>query len=126
MKTIVLAVLLLLVSVSIQAQSATSPAALELKDIHGKRLNLSDYKGKVVLVNFWATWCAPCRTEIPDLIKLQRTYRNKGLQIIGITYPPEKRYEVRRFMRRYTESTIPSRWVRRKQRRSLLRVRRCR
>jgi thiol-disulfide isomerase/thioredoxin len=61
---------------------------------------LSDYKGKVVLINFWATWCPPCRQEIPDLIKIQRQYRNKGLQIVGITYPPEQLSEVRRFARK--------------------------
>jgi cytochrome c biogenesis protein CcmG, thiol:disulfide interchange protein DsbE len=76
------------------------PAQLTLKDIHGRYIRLSDYRGKVVLVNFWATWCPPCRVEIPDLIKLQRDYRNRGLQVIGVTYPPQKLAEVRRFVRR--------------------------
>lgn len=73
---------------------------LTIKDIHGRRIRLSDYRGKVVLVNFWATWCPPCRKEIPDLIKLQRDYRSRGLQVIGVTYPPQKLAEVRRFVRR--------------------------
>ena len=73
---------------------------LTLKDIQGRYIRLSDYRGKVVLINFWATWCPPCRTEIPDLIRLQRDYRSRGLQVIGVTYPPQKLAEVRRFVRR--------------------------
>ena len=72
---------------------------LTLKDINGRQLRLSDYKGKVVLINFWATWCPPCRTEIPDLVKKQQEYRKQGLEIIGITYPPQKLSQVRRFVR---------------------------
>ena len=83
---------------SVSAQS--SQPDLALKDIHGRSFKLSDFKGKVVLLNFWATWCPPCRKEIPQLIKLQREYRKAGLQIIGITYPPEKLSAVRAFARR--------------------------
>ena len=60
---------------------------------------MRDYQGKVVLINFWATWCPPCRAEMPDLVRLQRVHANEGLQIIGITYPPEKTARVRRFAR---------------------------
>ena len=76
------------------------PAQLTVKDIQGRYIRLSDYRGKVVLINFWATWCPPCRKEIPDLIRLQREYRNRGLQVLGVTYPPQKLAEVRRFVRR--------------------------
>ena len=100
MRKIILTALLLLPSVSVVAQSSSPPASLRLKDIHGRWLSLSNYKGKVVLINFWATWCPPCRQEIPDLIKMQRQYQSKGLQIIGITYPPQKLSEVRGFARK--------------------------
>jgi thiol-disulfide isomerase/thioredoxin len=99
MRAILLMTLVVVCSVSAGAQSSQPEAALALKDIHGRPLNLKDYRGKVVLLNFWATWCQPCRTEIPDLVKKQRQYRG-GLQIIGITYPPEKTSEVRRFVRK--------------------------
>ena len=72
----------------------------ELKDINGSTVRLSAYRGKVVLINFWATWCPPCRAEMPDLVRLQREYATQGLQIIGITYPPQNKTEVRRFASR--------------------------
>lgn len=68
-----------------------------LKDVNGRTVQLSDYRGKVVLINFWATWCPPCRAEMPDLVRLQREHAKDGLQIIGITYPPERKGRVRRF-----------------------------
>jgi thiol-disulfide isomerase/thioredoxin len=79
---------------------APRPApTINLKTIDGQIFSLEDYKGKIVLLNFWATWCPPCRQEIPDLIKYQRTYRRQ-LQVIGVTYPPETGSQVRRFARR--------------------------
>ena len=80
------------------AQSQHRVQELNLKDLNGRPIRLSDYRGRVVLLNFWATWCAPCRTEIPDLIKIQKKYRNRGLRVIGITYPPQTSAEVRRFV----------------------------
>jgi lysophospholipase L1-like esterase/peroxiredoxin len=74
--------------------------SLTLKSIDGRTVRPSDYRGKVVLINFWATWCPPCRAEMPALVKLQREYGKDGLQIIGVTYPPEQRARVRRFTRR--------------------------
>src|SRR6476469_5652440 len=100
MKKIILTISIVLLSTSVRVQSSESAPRLSLRDVRGRALNLSDYRGRVVLINFWATWCPPCRTEIPDLIKMQSEYRQQGLRIIGVTYPPEKISNVRRFMRR--------------------------
>jgi thiol-disulfide isomerase/thioredoxin len=97
-KRVVLVVLLFALPVIAAGQSNNTPA-LVLKDLRGRTVRISDYKGKVVLLNFWATWCPPCRAEMPDLIKWQREFRGRGLQVIGITYPPTELREVRRFIR---------------------------
>jgi peroxiredoxin len=55
-----------------------------LKDMNGADVRLADYKGKVVLLNFWGTWCPPCRAEIPDLIEVANTYKDRGLVVLGI------------------------------------------
>jgi cytochrome c biogenesis protein CcmG/thiol:disulfide interchange protein DsbE len=56
-----------------------------LQDINGHSLDLASYRGKVVLLNFWATWCTPCGAEIPIFVQWQDNYRPQGLQIIGIS-----------------------------------------
>jgi peroxiredoxin len=55
-----------------------------LTDIDGRPVSLSDYRGKVVILDFWAPWCPPCKREIPDLVSLQNQYASTGLQVIGI------------------------------------------
>ncbi|MGB8600512.1 MAG: TlpA disulfide reductase family protein [Burkholderiales bacterium] len=58
--------------------------AFELKDSKGQTTKLSDYKGKWVLVNFWATWCGPCLEEIPELIDLHKAHKDKDLVVLGV------------------------------------------
>lgn len=99
-RAIVFVVLLTALPTLVSGQGSSNAPALELKDVRGRNLRLSDYKGKVVLLNFWATWCPPCRAEMPALIKMQREYQSKGLQVIGVTYPPQTILEVRRFIRK--------------------------
>lgn len=55
-----------------------------LLDMQGVRRKLSDFRGKVVLLNFWATWCAPCRSEIPALNRVHRDYQSRGLAVVGV------------------------------------------
>src|SRR5580704_18781688 len=65
-------------------------AALVLKDASGERVRLSDYRGKVVVLNFWATWCAPCRDEIPMLVEMEKEYRSRGVVFIGASLDEER------------------------------------
>jgi len=56
-----------------------------LKDMNGADVRLAEFKGKVILLNYWATWCPPCKAEIPDLIELYAKYKDKGLVILGVS-----------------------------------------
>ena len=96
MKQLLLILLLFQVT---SAQTKTVPD-WKLKDISGRQIRLQEFKGKVVLLNFWATWCSPCLAEIPELVKWQRKYSKSGLQIIGLTYPPQTKREIQKFARK--------------------------
>jgi peroxiredoxin len=59
--------------------------AFTLKNTEGQRVSLADYKGKAVLINFWATWCAPCKIEMPWFIDLEKQYAPQGFTILGVS-----------------------------------------
>src|SRR5262245_7286203 len=63
---------------------ADSIRETKVKTIDGGSLKLADFKNKVVVVNLWATWCGPCRMEMPDLVKLNNEYKSRGLVVIGV------------------------------------------
>lgn len=73
-------------------QQITAPEFV-LTSTDGKQVKLSDFKGKVVLLDFWATWCGPCRMAIPDLVALKNEYKSKGVEIIGISLDQEQTKE---------------------------------
>jgi peroxiredoxin len=69
---------------------ARKPAyPFSLKDSNGQAVQLSDYRGKVVLLNFWATWCGPCKVEIPWFVEFERQYRDRGFAVLGISMDEE-------------------------------------
>lgn len=74
---------------------------LVLPDLEGKPVQLSRLTGKVVVVNFWATWCDPCRDELPDFVKLHQEYRGRGLEVIGISMDKGKDERVKAFVKEF-------------------------
>lgn len=75
----------LIIDVAPAENNTTKPLPnLSLKDLTGHSRALNEWQGKVIMLNFWATWCGPCQTEIPAFIKYQAEYADKGLQIIGV------------------------------------------
>ena len=84
----------------------TLPASItdvELKAVTGGPIRLSSYAGKVLVVNLWATWCGPCRVEIPELVKLYTEFRSQGLEVVGLSTenPDETAESVKRFVQDY-------------------------
>ena len=71
---------------SLKPESERHPAPdFALKDTSGATVKLSDYRGKVVLLNFWATWCAPCREEIPWFVDFEKEYQNRDFAVLGVS-----------------------------------------
>jgi len=71
----------------------------ELADLQGKPVRLSELRGRAVLLNFWATWCAPCKIEIPWFVDLQKQYGPQGLQIVGVAVDVDNKDDVAKFAR---------------------------
>ena len=72
-----------------------------LKDLEGGEVKLSDYRGKVVILDFWATWCPPCIKGIPDFVELQKEYGDKGLAILGISLDQNPKQVLPKFIKKY-------------------------
>ncbi|MFA5073792.1 MAG: TlpA disulfide reductase family protein [Nitrospirota bacterium] len=95
-------VLLFTQSCTVKSDSQENTAFnFTLQDIKRNTVTLSDYRGKVVLVDFWATWCPPCRAAMPALENLHRTYKEKGLVILAISLDDGEWDTVRLFMKDY-------------------------
>jgi thiol-disulfide isomerase/thioredoxin len=82
------------------AKNAEKAPPFLLRDISGKIVSTADWKGKVVILNFWATWCPPCREEIPELVKLQEKYKDK-LEIVGVSEDDDGPEKVAKFAQQH-------------------------
>jgi len=81
-------------------KNETMAPDFKLATISGEEFKLSDYRGKVVMLNFWGTWCPPCRKEIPDLVNLQEKYNKDGLEVVGITLNSGSVKEIQKFAKK--------------------------
>ena len=85
-----------------EVPSAGAPAPdWELTGQDGNTVKFSDFRGKVVILNFWATWCMPCRIEIPHLDELQKQYGDKGLAIVGVSLDEQGPEVVKKFVKQF-------------------------
>ncbi len=89
------------VTASASANDSKSMISAKLKDLNGRSINLDDMKGSILVVDFWATWCGPCITEIPAYNKLQEKYASQGLKIVGVTLASGEAKEVKPFVARH-------------------------
>jgi thiol-disulfide isomerase/thioredoxin len=83
---------------SLLTKSSDAPD-FTLESLDGKSMRLSDLRGKAVLLNFWATWCGPCKIETPWLVELQNQYGHEGLQVVGVEMGDDGKDEITKFMK---------------------------
>ncbi len=88
-------------AVSIPKGRRAAVSNLRFASLDGKPWALADYRGKVVLVNFWATWCPPCRMETPDLVRVYLDYRDRGFTAAGVSMDEDGPEAVRQFVEEY-------------------------
>ncbi len=84
-----------------QNQKVRPAPDFKLTTLEGKEITLKDFKGKVLILDLWDTWCPPCRMEIPHFIDLYKTYQKKGLEILGVALAREGRNAVIKFSKEY-------------------------
>jgi len=85
-------------AVPVESVEGTPAPDVTFKDLEGKDIPLSSFKGKVVLINFWATWCEPCYVEIPWLIEMQQKYGERGFTVLGVSMDDEGKAAVAPFL----------------------------
>lgn len=92
MKFVIISIVFIFIGFFAGAQVRIGDMAPEisLPDANGSMLNLSSFRGKVVLIDFWASWCGPCRGANPDIVKLYNKYKSKGLEVFGISLDVKK------------------------------------
>jgi thiol-disulfide isomerase/thioredoxin len=78
----------------VRGRDAAALLGVSLPDTKGREQSLSQWKGKVLVVNFWATWCVPCREEMPEFVKAQRDFGERGLQFVGIAIDQADKVDV--------------------------------
>ena len=89
-------------------------AEFNLPAVSGEEIALQSFRGKVVLLNFWATWCGPCREELPELARVQEKFRKRGLAVVAVTVDNELE-NVRSFLRKFEPEvmaySLPADWL---------------
>ncbi len=88
----------------VQIQERKQITEFKLPDLNGQDWRISEHRGKVVLLNFWATWCPPCRAETPGLVNLANSYKSKGLEVVGVNMDEDENAPVQDFVREYKVS----------------------
>ena len=85
----------------VQSENKVLAPDFTLADLEGKNLSLSDLRGKVILLNFWGTWCGPCKREIPDFINLIDKHKENGLEIVGVTLSSGSAKKIQEFAKKW-------------------------